>query len=180
MVATVKPVAGGERLEAYLSNLARKLGKGGTVRVGFLENATYPDGTSVAMVAAINNYGAPAAGIPPRPFFTNMVNREAGGWGVDMAKALKATGDDVPKALALMGERIAGKLREAIVDTNDPPNSPVTNLLKQRFPQGGQTFDDVLQARADVAAGAQAPAGKPLVQSGVMLAAVDYEVEAKP
>lgn len=36
--------------------------------VGWFETAAYPDGTPVAYVAAIHEFGAPKAGIPPRPF----------------------------------------------------------------------------------------------------------------
>lgn len=43
--------SGGAALEAKLSELAEKLGDGKTLRVGFLEGATYPDGQSVPMVA---------------------------------------------------------------------------------------------------------------------------------
>lgn len=173
-------LSGGDKLERRLEEIANKLGRGGTLRVGFLEDATYPDGTSVAMVAAIQNFGAPEKGIPPRPFFTKMIQEKSPGWGETFTRLLVQTDYDVPKALALMGTGIAGQLRQAIIDMNDPANSPVTDLLKQRFPMGkesGMTFDDVLQAWDDVAAGETAPAGKPLVWSGVMLNSIDYEVE---
>lgn len=159
-----------------IADIVRKAGGGATLRVGFLEGATYPDGTPVAMIAAIQEFGAPSRGIPPRPFFRNMVAAKQAEWPAGLAQALVATHNDVPAALAKMGQGIAGQLRQSIIDTNEPPNSPVTNLLKQRFPMGGQTFADVMQARHDVAAGATAPAGKPLVQSGHLLNSVDFEV----
>lgn len=170
-------LSGGEALERKLLEIAQRLGRPGTLRVGFLEDATYPDGTSVAMVAAINNFGAPEKGIPARPFFTRMIQENSGAWGEELAGALALTDYDLERALGLMGEQIAAQLRQSIIDTTSPPNSPVTNLLKQRFPMGDHTFDDVLQAWDDVAAGASAPAGKPLVWSGTMLRAVDYEIE---
>lgn len=172
-------VKGGDKFRAALAQLHRELGRDATLKVGFLSGATYPNGTPVAMVAVIQEFGAPRVGIPPRPFFRNMVAKEEAGWPLALATDLVRTKRDVRKTLDRMGALIAGQLRQSIVDTNEPPNSPVTNLLKQRFPQGGQTFDDVLQARRDVAAGATAPAGKPLVQSGHMLASVDFEVETK-
>jgi hypothetical protein len=48
---------GGAALEAKLREIAAKVGKPNTVRVGFLEDATYPDGTPVALIAATNEYG---------------------------------------------------------------------------------------------------------------------------
>lgn len=153
-MAEIKPVRGGDRLDAFLAKLATKVAKGGKVRIGFLEGADYPDGTPVAMVAAIQNYGAPAAGIPPRPFFSNMVNRESGGWGVKMANILKRNDYDGEKSLALMGEGIAGQLRQYIVDTNDPPLAPETIRRKGGTPT----------------------AAKPLVDTGHMLASISSEV----
>lgn len=50
-------LSGGDKLEQRLSEIAARIGRTGTVRVGFLEGATYPDGTSVAMVAALLNFG---------------------------------------------------------------------------------------------------------------------------
>lgn len=174
---TEMTLSGGDDLERMLDRIARKISRSGMLRVGFLSSATYPDGTGVAAVAAINNFGAPEKGIPARPFFTNMIRENSGAWGDELAGLLEATNFDVSRALNMMGEHIAGQLRQSIVETVAPPNSPVTNLLKQRFPMGGYSFDDVLQAWDDVAAGESAPAGKPLVWTGTMLRAVDYEVE---
>jgi len=169
-MATVK---GGHKLDAVLRDLGRRHGQKTEARAGFLESATYPDGTPVAMVAALNNYGAPEAGIPARPFFSDMIRAKSGRWAEQFLALVEASDGDTDKALELMGEGIAGQLREAIAAFNSVPNSPVTNLLKQRFPTGeGVTFADVQQARRDVAAGAAAPAGKPLVWSGNLLASV--------
>lgn len=170
-------VSGGERLGEALKRVRDRVRSGAEVRVGFLENATYPDGTKVATVAAINNFGAPEAGIPARPFFSEMIARQSPEWGDRFATVLQSVDYDAEAALALMGVGIAGQLRQQIIETDSPPNSPVTNLLKQRFPtRDGMEFDDVLQARADVAAGETAPPGKPLSWSGHMLASVDREV----
>lgn len=49
--------SGGAALEAKLREIAEKVGKAKTVNVGFLEGATYPDGTPVALIAATNEYG---------------------------------------------------------------------------------------------------------------------------
>lgn len=167
---------GGARLQARLAKLTEGVTNASTLKVGFLSGSTEANGVSIPMIAAVQNFGAPSRGIPPRPFFTNMVRAKSGGWGKRTAIALKTTGNDAGKALQLVGDGIKGQLQESIVEMNSPPNSPVTNLLKQRFPTGGQTFADVLKARRDVAGGASAPAGKPLVQSGTMLNSVGVEV----
>lgn len=169
-------VSGGTKLAGVIRAMA-DAGQFTEVSVGFLDGATYPDGTPVAQVAAWNNFGAPGAGIPARPFFTQMVQENGPHWGEAFAGALKMAEGDTDKALALMGVKIAGQLRDAIEAANVAANSPVTDLLFQRFPKGGQTFADVQQARADVAAGETAPAKKPLVWTSHMLNSVDFEVK---
>ena len=161
------------------TKIARKLAESGKyteVRVGFLEDAKYPDGTPVAQVAAWNNFGAPGAGIPARPFFTRMVQEKGGEWGEAFAEALKEAGGDTDKALGLMGVKISGQLMDSIESLKEPENSPVTKLLHSRFPKGGYTFEDVLQARRDIANGAAAPDKNPLVWTGTMLDSVNFEV----
>ena len=49
----VAAFTGGAGLEQKLREIAEKVGKANSVRVGFLEGATYPDGTPVPLVAAL-------------------------------------------------------------------------------------------------------------------------------
>lgn len=144
-------LSGGDRVDAYMQKIADRIKKSGTLRVGFLENATYPDGTPVAMVAAVQNFGAPAMGIPPRPFFSNMIAEKAVNWGPQLARILHARHYDVEKSLELLAMGIAGQLRKSIVDTNAPPLAPATIAAKGHE--------------------------KPLVDTGHMLQSVGYEVE---
>lgn len=167
---------GGDRLLKRLAEIGKEFGSKKSVRMGFLEGATYPDGTSVAQVAAINNFGAPAAGIPARPFFTNMIRQKSPEWGLILVRLIKQSDGDVDKALAKMGLFMESQLADSIVEMNEPPNSMVTNLLKQRFPTGTYEFDDVLKAWDDVAAGVTASPGKPLVWSGHLLHSIGSEV----
>lgn len=50
-------MTGGDRMQSYLEGLRKNLETGAAVKVGFLEGATYPDGQSVAQVAAVNEFG---------------------------------------------------------------------------------------------------------------------------
>ena len=121
---------GGDRVDAYMAKIAARIKKTGTLRVGFLEGATYDDGTPVAMIAAIQNFGAPAMGIPPRPFFSNMIAAKSANWGPSLARILHNNGYDVEKGLAMLGKGIAGQLRQSIVDTNAPPLAEATIARK--------------------------------------------------
>lgn len=142
--------SGGAALEAKLAELAEKLGDGKTLRVGFLENATYPDGQQVAMVAAANEFGNPANNQPPRPFFRNMIADNKDNWPDDIGRIAQATGFDGEQTLGLMGEHIKGQLQQSIRELMEPPLSPVT-IEKKGF-------------------------DKPLIWQGVMINSVDYDV----
>lgn len=143
--------SGGAALEAKLAELAEKLGDGKTLRVGFLEGATYPDGQSVPMVAAANEYGDPAMNRPPRPFFRNMIAEKSPEWPHDIAKIAEATGYDAETMLGLMGENIKSQLQGSIRDLMEPALSPVT-IAKKGF-------------------------SKPLIETSHMLNSVDYDIK---
>jgi len=106
-----------EKVEKHLADLANRMR--GEVEIGFLENATYPDGTQVAAVAAANEFGTSRA--PARPFFRRMIAKESPGWGDKVAGLMQATGKDGAKVLALMGEDIEGALKQSINDLTSPP-----------------------------------------------------------
>jgi hypothetical protein len=119
-------IRGGDRSAKVLKALAAKLKGKRSLRAGFLEGAKYPNGTPVALVAAVQNFGAPSRGIPARPFFSNMVAAKKASWPDALAKLVTEHGYDAETALELMGEGIEGQLKEAIVQTNDPPLAPAT------------------------------------------------------
>lgn len=103
-----------DNVERHLKALAAKMS--GSVEVGFLENATYPDGTPVAAVAYWNEFGSSG---PPRPFFRTMIAKEKPTWPAKLAGAVKATGDG-EKALKLVGDNIQGALIQSINDLTTP------------------------------------------------------------
>lgn len=124
------PFEGGEKLTAALERISRALGGSPKVRVGLLEGATYPNGTPVALVAAVQEYGAPSRGIPPRPAIRGMVAKEGPGWGDALMEALKASDYDAGRALELMGEGIKGQWQQAIRDFWGVPLAPATIARK--------------------------------------------------
>jgi hypothetical protein len=145
-------VRGGDKFALALSQIAKQLSRPESVRVGFLEGAHYPDGTPVGLVAAVNEYGAPSRGIPPRPFFRNMIADKSADWPEALGKTLQATGLDQTKALELMGQGVAAQLRQSIVETDSPP------LAQSTIDRKGSS--------------------KPLVDTGVMLNSIDYEIKS--
>ena len=144
---------GGGKVQRYLEQLADKLGRGRSVRVGFLESARYPAsenqaGLHVATVAFWNEFGTSNA--PARPFFRYTIAMKSPKWGSDLAKIAKETGYDGEKTLALMGERIKWQIVHSINIWQEPPNAPYT-IRKKGF-------------------------NKPLIETSLMLRSVDYQV----
>jgi hypothetical protein len=142
-------INGGDRLKAALDHIARRLDKGGTLRVGFLEGATAPNGQSLPLRAALNEFGHGTA--PPRSFFRNMIAEKADEWPPAIAGLLKSTDYDVDRTLKLTGEAIKGQLQKSILDLWEPPLAPSTIARKG--------FD------------------KPLIEHGDMINAAAFEVK---
>lgn len=145
-MATIK---GGDKFESKIAELAKKLSDGKTLRVGFLEGGTYPDGTSIPFVAAMNEFGH--GDVPPRPFFRRMVKAKSSEWPAAIAGLLKSTNLDVTKTLMLTGEAIKGQLVQSINELVSPP------LAQSTIDRKG--FD------------------KPLIDTSVMINSVDYDVK---
>ena len=74
------------RFDRAMRDLASKLGKSATLQVGFLDGATEADGTSVALIASIQEFGAPSRGIPPRPFMRTTIAEHSPTWGQQLTK----------------------------------------------------------------------------------------------
>ena len=138
---------GGDKLMQKLEQIAKDMG-GGSVRVGFLEGATYPDGTPVAAVAFWNEFGTATA--PPRPFFRTTIENESPQWPAMMAGAAKHYDYDGDKVLMLMGEKIKEQIQGSINGWSTPPNAEST-IQKKGF-------------------------DKPLIDTANMRDSVDYEV----
>lgn len=111
-------LSGGDALQKKLDEIARRMG-GGAVSVGFMDGATYPDGTPVAAVAFWNEYGN-GRGSPPRPFFRDMIAKESPTWAAKMARGAANSDYDGAQVLALMGEDIKGALQQSINDFQTP------------------------------------------------------------
>ncbi len=180
-----KTFTGGAKLQAVLAELARKADRSAVVSAGIPADAKYPDGTSVAMVAAIQEWGAPSRGIPPRPFFRPMVAEGEQHWGPDVANWLKAKNYDAIAALTEVGHQMEDELRESIIAVTSPALSPVTLLLRQRFWTNPQDikFSDVMQAREDIASGitpdVTGTQSHPLMWTKQMFDSIKSMVEAK-
>jgi len=137
----------------------KQLDKAKTARVGWFESAQYKDGTPVAYVATIQEYGSPKNKIPPRPFFRNAIEANKQEWkGIanEYGKHIvngKATIDQAMEAIGLVA---AGDVRKSISEIMEPPLAEST--IKTRNKRGNTSV-------------------KPLVDTGYMVSTVTSVVE---
>lgn len=122
--------SGGKKIEALFKNA----GKGGvkSVDVGVFLSAKYLDGTPVALVAVVNEFGSRKKGIPERPAFrsANLLNRK------DLVNIIKK---NVDPGKMIIDQRLAGKIgaahqaatQKSIVALKSPPNKPSTLRAKR-------------------------------------------------
>lgn len=146
-----RDAAGGDRLTVALQNIDGLVGK-----TGYFETAKYPDGTSVAYVATIQEYGYAAGGIPARPTMRPTADQQRGEWAETMRMGAKAAlnGDMTSRdALERLTLKAAGDVSASIAALTAPALSPET-IARKGF-------------------------SKPLVASGLMLRSVTGVVEAK-
>jgi hypothetical protein len=143
-------IKGGDKLEAALRKIAAGLSNGASVEVGFMGGATYPDGTSVPLVAAFNEFGVPSHGQPPRPFFRNAIAKGSPVWPKNIATALKSSDYDAARALDLVGVSIEDEIRMSITELVSPPLAQST-IDRKGFP-------------------------KPLIDTGTLLGSVTHRV----
>ena len=118
-----------------------------SVRVGVLENATYPDGTPVAMVAFWNEYGTRTA--DPRPFFRTTVWENKKNWVLSVQNLMKMH-NDPKQVMGLIGVHMQEQIVQSINTWSDPPNSAYTIAKKG--------------------------SSKPLIETEVLVGSISFEV----
>lgn len=149
-----------------------------SVKAGFFKTATEADGTPIAAIAAVQEFGAVVRGreghtivIPPRPFLRQTVAHHRTAWVRLLANALKASlrtpgraGDtqhvlqtlvqrlsSPTQALTTVGKAMQTDITQTIHQTHTPPNAPATIRHKG--------FD------------------KPLVETGTLQNSVSFQVD---
>lgn len=143
-------------IEVFLNKVAKSL-ESKQVKVGFIDGATYPDGTSVAMVAATNEYGNPGNNQPPRPFFRNAISEHSTEWADGVTRGIRA-GVPVDAVLEVVGAQIQGDVVQSIASLMEPVLSEATLHIRRNR--------KVMPTKST----------KPLVDTRVMIDDVSYEV----
>ena len=121
------PTRGGDKLLRRLKAL--KASKGVSVlRVGYFPDAIYPDGISVARIAAMHEYGTPNGYIQERAFMRKALKEQLAYIRQEIERSGASAGVSIPVAQR-MGQRAAAILsdsvrRHEIIDTGQLRDSP--------------------------------------------------------
>lgn len=142
-----------DAITKFLNQAAREIA-GKQVKVGFIDGATYPDGTSVAAIAAQNEFGNTAKRIPSRPFFRNAIALKEKEWKELIPRGIMA-GRPIAEIMEVVGAVIAADVRDSIIQLTDPALAAYT--IKKRKERGNDST-------------------KPLEDTKVMLNDVTYQV----
>lgn len=122
--------SGGKELQKFFN----KAGKGGVrgVEVGFFASAKYMDGTSVAAVAAWNEFGTKH--IPERPAIRQSIKSHA-------KNLLTIVKKNIDSRIMVIDRKLADKIgtsqgdaqQKSMIDLKEPKNADST--LRQKFPK---------------------------------------------
>lgn len=126
-------------------------------RVGWFETSIYPDGTPVAYVAAIQEYGDPSHNIPPRSYMRTTQDEQKDRWFELMGKGIMqipSGRQTVRSVMELLGLQVEADVRKKITLIYDPKLQEST--LRARAHKLGVTRGQV--------------STKPLNATGYMLA----------
>jgi len=145
-----------------------------SVKIGWFPSARYDDEkrTSVASVAAQNEYGNPNKNIPARPFLRPAIAHNSKKWmdiGKRGVKAVLAGKSTVDAVLDNIGVSAVGDIQHSISQVYSPSLKPSTiqARLARRTTSGRL---NKTQARSIT---------KPLVDTGYMQATVSYELSSE-
>lgn len=134
------------------------------LKVGWFSTTRYEDGTPVAYVATIHEFGSSKANIPPRPFMRPTVAREEENWrrliAQEAPKILDGT-QSVESLFEMLGLSISGSIALTISEVTQPELEKSTVRAKMRK-MGDQATEGAL--------------AKPLVETGLLMNSVTYTV----
>jgi len=134
------------------------------VQVGFFDDAKYPNGTPVALVAAAHEFGTKDGRLPERPFMRGGARAAKHHVG-RIALADKPDKNDpnpMPShaALELIGQVVQDEIRRSITNGNWEPNKPATIERKRKLTARGNQGSP-----------------KPLIDTGYLLQSVTHAVK---
>jgi len=149
-----------DTLNARLKELEGKQAK-----VGWFATSKYEDGTPVAYIAAIQEFGSPKNNIPPRPFMRPTVIHQKNEWIqllTSGARSILAGKSSITTVMNAIGLKASADIAKSITQVFSPPLKPATIAARKRKRADKKTLGLLT---------------KPLVDTGLMLNTVTYVVE---
>lgn len=123
--------------------------------VGVREGAgAEADGTSLVLVAAVNEFGSSDGHVPERSFLRSTIDENRAAYETDMGKALVQVilgKGSLRTEFGKVGAKVAGDVQRKITTLDTPPNAPST--IRQKG------------------------SSNPLIDSGALRAAIDFELK---
>lgn len=141
-----------------LKRAAKEL-DGAECRVGWFESAKYADGTPVAYVASIQEFGH--GPIPPRPTMRPTIAEQQAAWTALAGALVKGVAEgrrSATDALELLGAQAAGDVRAKIASIQTPKLADSTIAARKRAGNSST---------------------KPLVDERIMIATLTHQVTTK-
>jgi hypothetical protein len=120
---------GQKKLDALISGLGDREGQ-----VGWFSDAQYENGTPVAYVAAIQEFGSPKNSIPPRSFMRTTVMERRQEWAKiakDGSKAILNGTIDGTQAMEGLALQAKGDVQAKIASIQEPKLSDLTLALRK-------------------------------------------------
>ena len=134
-------------------------------QVGFFSSAKYEDGTQVAYVASIQEFGNIQKNIPPRPFMRPAKDNNITQWKNIFTKATTnaiKNNNSIKGAFDIIALTAEGDIKKAIKSVTKPALKTATVEARLRGKKQGKKVSLTV--------------AKPLIDSGYMLASVTHEV----
>ena len=113
----------------------RLVGDGKVVHVGIPEGKKETDGTPVAMIAAVHEYGSPSQGIPERPFLRVAIQKNRVKYArlnrINLVKMMRGQ-MGMEQALGQLGKMAKGDVQTEIRSGDFTPLDPKTIAARRR------------------------------------------------
>jgi hypothetical protein len=148
--------------------------EGQVAQVGIPAGLNYENGTAVAYVAAIQEFGAPEVKIPARPVIRPTMQEHSGEWAQFLRRMVPRVGEGTLSAFDVLdgvGRIAVADMQAQLASVNSPPLSPITVLLRKWRKEGRTiTGKTVGEAAAAIAEGVDpGNDNKPLNDSGLLM-----------
>lgn len=162
---------------------------GKDLSVGWFSSAKYKDGTPVAGVAAVQEYGSAKMGIQPRSFMRPTISEKQKQWDNIIKAGTQAVlkgNKTITQVLEALGTKVEADIKNTIVNSNYPKLSPITIALRRFRDDGGKVSGKIVGEVAAAIAAGQTGKGQlgdqsypnqiPLQDSGYMIATLTHQV----